>query len=290
MSDTPTVSILTTCYNRESYLAECIESALNGHFQDFELIIVDDQSTDRSLDIARSYAAQDKRIKIHRNEVNLGDYPNRNKAASLAKGKYIKYLDADDMLGRWALEIMVDAMERFPNAGFALFDFSPNRPLFPVELSSEQTFEGFYSGRHDYFHRSPLSSIMKKTAFEAVEGFSGTRFVGDFEMWHRLGYRFPMVMISQSPVFWRKHEAQESEANRQNPLIPLSYLQLSEAMLASDTCPLNEDRQQHHIYLAKRKTARSILYGFKRHGFSGAVRMKRHSNKSWVQLLRDAFS
>lgn len=290
MNESPTVSILTTCYNREAYLAECIESVLNGNFQDFELIIVDDQSTDGSLDIARSYAARDERIKVHRNEINLGDYPNRNKAASLANGRYIKYLDADDMLGKWALDIMVDAMEQFPNAGFALFDFSPNRPLFPVELSPEQTFEGFYSGRHDYFYRSPLSSIMKRCAFDEVNGFSGSRFVGDFEMWHRLGCRFPMVMISQSPVFWRKHEAQESEIIRQDPVVPLSYLQLSEAMLASDHCPFQGDAQQYHIQKAQRKTARSILYGFKRHGFDGAIRMKRHSNKSWIQLLRDAFS
>jgi len=286
----PIVSILTTCYNREAYLAECIESVLNGHFQDFELIIVDDQSTDGSLDIAKNYAAQDERIKVHRNEVNLGDYPNRNRAASLAKGKYIKYLDADDMLGKWALDIMVDAVEQFPNAGFALFDFGPNRPLYPVELSPEQAFEGYYSGRYDFFHRSPLSSIIKRSALDAVKGFSGSQFVGDFEMWHRLCSQFPLVIISHSPVFWREHEAQESELIRQDPVIPLSYLQLSETILASEACPFQGEAQQYHIQKARRKTARSIFYGFKRHGFAGALRMKRHSHKTWVQLLRDAFS
>ena len=137
MSESPTVSILTTCYNREAYLADCIESVLDGHYQDFELIIVDDQSKDGSLEIARRYAARDGRVKVHLNEVNLGDYPNRNKAASLARGKYIKFLDADDMHGKWAMDIMVDAMERFPDAGFALFDHGPNRPLFPKLLSTD---------------------------------------------------------------------------------------------------------------------------------------------------------
>lgn len=290
MSETPTVSILTTCYNREAYLAECIESVLNGHFQDFELIIVDDQSTDGSWDIAKRYAAQDERIKVHRNEVNLGDYPNRNKAASLASGKYIKYLDADDMLGRWAIDIMVDAIQEFPEAGFALFDHGPNRPLFPVQLTPIETFEAFYSGKHDFFYRSPLTAIMSRSAFETLSGFTGTRYVGDFEMWHRLASQFPMVMMSAWPVFWREHEAQESELIRQDPVIPLSYLQLSEAMLASERCPLQGDKQEHYVKRARCKTARSILYGFKRYGFSGAIRMKRHSNKSWVQLLRDAFS
>ena len=68
----PIISILTTCYNREKYLAECIQSVLDGHFQDFELIIVDDQSTDRSLEIANEFAAKDPRIRVYRNEQNLG--------------------------------------------------------------------------------------------------------------------------------------------------------------------------------------------------------------------------
>jgi len=290
MKEAPLVSVLTTCYNRESYLAECIESVLNGHFQDFELVIVDDQSTDDSVAIAKRYASQDARIKVHLNEVNLGDYLNRNHAASLATGKYIKYLDADDMLGKWALDIMVDAIERFPDAGFALFDHGPNRPLYPRLLAPEETFEAFYSGEHDFFHRSPLTAIIRRDAFESLNGFTGARYVGDFEMWHRLATHFPMVMMSAWPVFWRRHDAQESEDIRQDPIIPLTYLQLSETMLQREDCPLSPDRQEHHVQQAKRKTARSILYGFKRHGIGGALRMKRHSNRSWTQLFKDSFS
>jgi len=290
MSESPTVSILTTCYNREAYLADCIESVLDGHYQDFELIIVDDQSKDGSLEIARRYAARDGRVKVHLNEVNLGDYPNRNKAASLARGKYIKFLDADDMHGKWAMDIMVDAMERFPDAGFALFDHGPNRPLFPKLLSPEETFEAFYSGRHDFFHRSPLTAIMRRDAFESLNGFTGARYVGDFEMWHRLAARFPMVMMSAWPVYWRRHEQQESKHNRQDPVIPLTYLQLSETMLSAEECPLDPERKAHHLQRARRKTARSILYGFKRHGIAGALSMKRHAGRSWKQILQDAFS
>jgi len=127
----PTISILTTVYNREKYLAECIESVQNGHFQDYEHIIVDDGSTDGSVALAQSYAAKDARIRVYQNETNLGDYPNRNQAASYATAKYIKYLDADDMHGRFMVDIMVDAMETFPEAGFGLFDYGPNKPIFP---------------------------------------------------------------------------------------------------------------------------------------------------------------
>ena len=83
----PLVSILTTSYNREKYIAECIESVLASAFRDYEYIVVEDCSTDRSYEIALEYAKKDARIRVYRNEKNLGDYPNRNRAASYATGK-----------------------------------------------------------------------------------------------------------------------------------------------------------------------------------------------------------
>ena len=79
------VSILTTVYNRDKYLSACIESVLANSYQDWELIIVDDVSSDASVVIARAYEQKDARIKVYVNDKNLGDYPNRNKAASYAK-------------------------------------------------------------------------------------------------------------------------------------------------------------------------------------------------------------
>ena len=188
---TPTISILTTVYNREKYLAECIESVQNGHYQDYEHIIVDDGSTDGSVALAQEYAAKDARIRVYQNETNLGDYPNRNQAASYATGKYIKYLDADDMHGRFMVDIMVDAMETFPEAGFGLFDYGPNKPLFPVVLQPAETYAAHYSGKHPVFGRSPINAIMKRDVFKEVGGFSGKQHVGDFELWHILGALIP---------------------------------------------------------------------------------------------------
>ena len=79
------VSILTTVYNRDKYLAACIDSVLASSYQDWELIIVDDVSSDGSVSIALAYEQKDARIKVYVNDKNLGDYPNRNKAASYAK-------------------------------------------------------------------------------------------------------------------------------------------------------------------------------------------------------------
>ena len=117
---TPHISILVTVYNREAYLAETLKSILDSSYEEFEVIVVDDNSSDGSLEIARQYAAGDSRLQVFLNDKNLGDYANRNKAASFAKGKYLKYLDADDLIYKHSLGVMIGAMEQFPEAALAL--------------------------------------------------------------------------------------------------------------------------------------------------------------------------
>src|ERR1041384_7268362 len=98
MNFNPLVSVLMTAYNREDYIAEAIESVLASTYTNFELIIVDDCSSDNTVAIAKEYKAKDKRIKVYVNEKNLGDYPNRNKAASYANGDFLMYVDSDDKI------------------------------------------------------------------------------------------------------------------------------------------------------------------------------------------------
>jgi glycosyltransferase involved in cell wall biosynthesis len=107
----PFVSVLMTAYNREQYIGEAIESVLASSYVNFELIILDDASIDNTLRKARSYEIKDKRVKVYANEKNLTQWPTRNKAARLAKGKYIKYLDSDDTIYDWGLEYCVEMME-----------------------------------------------------------------------------------------------------------------------------------------------------------------------------------
>ena len=86
------VSVLMTSYNREKYIAEAIESVLASSYTNFELIIVDDHSADNSFTIAKEFEKKDSRVRVFKNEKNLGDYPNRKYAASLATGKYLKFV------------------------------------------------------------------------------------------------------------------------------------------------------------------------------------------------------
>jgi len=90
------VSIITPSYNSEKYIAETIQSALDQTYQEWEMIIVDDVSTDNSLQIIEKYAKKDRRIKLIRLKQNMGPASARNRAIEEAKGRYIAFLDSDD--------------------------------------------------------------------------------------------------------------------------------------------------------------------------------------------------
>ena len=90
------ISVITTVYNIEKYISECIESILKQSFTDFELIIINDCSTDNSLNIVNSYAEKDNRIRVINNEKNLGCGMGRYIGINEAKGDFIAFIDGDD--------------------------------------------------------------------------------------------------------------------------------------------------------------------------------------------------
>ena len=113
----PKISVVIPAYNAEIYLSEAIESIINQTFKDFELIIIDDSSVDNSWEIIKKYSLQDNRIKIYRNEVNLGIAGNRNKGISLSSGEYLAWQDADDISIATRLERQVSFMEAHQEVG-----------------------------------------------------------------------------------------------------------------------------------------------------------------------------
>lgn len=111
MSTKPLVSIGLFLYNGDRFLEAAIESFLNQTFRDFELIISDNCSTDKSDEICRRYAAQDSRIRYYRNERNMGAGWNVRRVYELATGKYFKQAAHDDMIQPDYLRQCVDALE-----------------------------------------------------------------------------------------------------------------------------------------------------------------------------------
>lgn len=115
----PLVSVVTPVYNGEKYLAECIESVLAQTYQDWEYIIVNNCSTDRSLEIAQSYAQKDARIRIHNNQEFVDREANENIAFRqiAPESKYCKMVHADDWLFPECIMQMVKVAEAHPSVG-----------------------------------------------------------------------------------------------------------------------------------------------------------------------------
>jgi glycosyltransferase involved in cell wall biosynthesis len=117
----PKVSIGIPVYNGEKYLPQAIESVLAQTFHNFELIITDNCSTDRTQEICEAYAAQDERVRYIRNEENLGAGPNFNRVFELAKGEYFQWLAADDVLMPTVLEKCVPVLDGDKSAVLCFF-------------------------------------------------------------------------------------------------------------------------------------------------------------------------
>ena len=276
----PLVSILTTVFNREKYLASAIESVLNSTYSNWELIIVDDQSTDNSIQIAKDYANLDNRLKVFVNEKNLGDYKNRNRAASYAKGKYLKYIDADDLIYPFGLEQLVLFMEQFPDAGYGLcsLDQDPVKQ-YPFELGPYESYYYHYFKR-SIFHKAPLSSIIRKDAFDRIGGFTGKQHVGDFELWHLLSQTFPVVLMPQGIVWYREHDDQQMSDNRSDPYVPFKYLLIQEQLILSDKCPLSEKEKKVILRRNKLHKSKLVMSAFRRHSFKKGKQLLKDSNQN----------
>ena len=111
----PMVSVVMPVYNREAYVKEALDSILNQSFQDFEVVVVDDGSTDRTPQILAEYAEKDSRIRVITHEKNKGVGGARNTAQANAKGKYLAIMDSDDVMVPQRLERQVRAMEENPD-------------------------------------------------------------------------------------------------------------------------------------------------------------------------------
>ncbi|MBB1284680.1 glycosyltransferase family 2 protein [Flavisolibacter sp. BT320] len=212
----PIVSVLMTAYNREAYIAEAIESVLASTFTDFELLIVDDCSTDKTVTIANSYAQKDARITVFQNEKNLTQFGNRNKAAALANGKYIKFVDSDDIIYSHTLAAMVDAMNKFPEAGlgFCLTHGPCKKPL-PYLVSPEDAYrQHFFDG--GLLFVGPSGLIVRSDVFHQVKGFEEYGMPSDNHFTLKVASKYPVVALERDLFWWRQHEGQVFHQNKGN--------------------------------------------------------------------------
>lgn len=202
----PLVSVVVTSHNLGRYLAECLDSVLAQSLADWECLIVDDWSDDDTGQIAAGYCGRDARFAYHRTPANLKLSGARNYGAVRARGRYLLFLDADDMLAPEALGLLARHLDRAPetHVAFGHLDVvdvdGANRRRNPWPYAS-------YNWRMQMAHLNqlPYSAMMRRNAFVAGGGYRRRAWrAEDAEMWCRLtsfGFRVEKATEASTLIY-----------------------------------------------------------------------------------------
>ena len=222
------VSILLSSYNHEKYIRESIESILNQTYEEFELIILDDASSDSSWDIINSYS--DTRIKPFRNVKNmLGTYLFNKAIAEIAKGEYIAVHHSDDIWEPDKLERQVKLLDSNPNVGAvftnALAIGEDSLPLddaehFYSEIFNQSNRTRFEWLNHFFYKGNALchpSILIRKRCYDDCGLYRyGLAQLTDFDMWIRLCLKYEIYVLPEKLVRFRVR-ANEANASGGRP-------------------------------------------------------------------------
>lgn len=197
-------------YNLERYLAQGIESVLAQTEERFELILVDDKSPDRSLEIARAFAAKDPRIRILEREKNGGAAEAFDTGTRAARGKYVARIAADDIYYPTALAVMAQALDENPDAVVAYCNMvqidEQSNVLYPIATNPPDTC---------LFpcNRTGLCFMWRQEVFRQVGGFSSGCYAEDYDFLLRASLKGPFVKVEGAPQMgFRLHGTQASSS------------------------------------------------------------------------------
>jgi glycosyltransferase involved in cell wall biosynthesis len=263
----PLVSVLMTAYNRESYIAEAIESVLASTYKNFELIVVDDGSQDKTVAIVKEFQQKDSRISVYVNTKNLGDYPNRNKASSYAQGTYIMYVDSDDKLYPFSIHYCVNQMmeNKYVDLGMLCKD----------EYLCGKTLTARESIPYHFFTKSilymgPGGTIIKRSFFEAINKYP-EKYGPSNDMYFNLkaASQGKIKFLCKEFLFYRIHEGQEQ--NNKESYLYNNHLYFMDAIKELDL-PISLQKKEWLIKKAKRRFTVNIMSFFFRTFNAGKTR------------------
>ncbi len=199
------ISIVLPVYNGEKYLRESIDSVLAQTYKNWELLIVDDCSTDSSAAIAKEYASKDRRIYYYRNENNLRLPRNLNKGFRLAKGDYLTWTSDDNKFKPTALEKMYDALKNNQNAQFV---FASCRVINSEGEEIEYIMVDDKRKKQIVGHNVVGACFMyTRKAYEEVGEYNPDfTLVEDYDYWQRIYAKFNAVAISDILYEYRWHD------------------------------------------------------------------------------------
>ena len=211
MSQVPAVSVVIATYNRARFLAETVDSVLKQRFQDFELIVVDDGSSDETREVLAGYS--DRLRWFHQD--NRGPSAARNLGVRESRAPWIAIQDSDDLTAPNHLQVLYGAARRFPDSAMV---FANGRYLDGPEHHRDQIIPAKKSAAlaargvqlQDLFDKSIVrlqASLISKAAYDALGGHDESlRICMDLDLALRLFMNYPVKYLDESVFYYRKHE------------------------------------------------------------------------------------
>lgn len=192
------VSVIIPCYNARDTIIECVQSVLTQSYKDIEVLIVDDGSTDSSIAVLKNYLVENGNI----NRVNIifqenkGPSAARNKGIEMAKGKYIAFLDADDLWNSNKLEIQLEILEEDKEARLIGCIYNDN-PINETDKIVEITFNDFL--KKNFF---PTPTVVARAeVFTEFKFNEQQKYSEDYRLWLQISKKYKCLLVNRSLTY-----------------------------------------------------------------------------------------
>ena len=244
----PEISVIMSVYNGETYLKEAIKSVINQTFKSWELIVINDCSTDSTSEILAEFALSDERIKVHTNEVNLKLPKSLNKAISLSQGKYIARMDADDICLPERFEKQFKFMEENKDIALSSCRF--------MTVKNGVYMSGGAGGRCDndaimamLFVSNPIlhpgviakAEVMKKFNYDTT-----LTCTEDLELWTRMAMgNQRMAILPECLLIYRLHDKQITSITLERQHTEVTKIQ--QKYYKALACEMDDDMKEFYI-------------------------------------------
>ncbi len=262
----PLFTVATITYNSSKWVKQTFDSVLSSTFTDFEFLISDDCSTDNTWSIIEQY--NDPRIRAWRNDYNLGEYVNRNKVLNEAKGKYILFIDGDDILYKDALAEYANYAHAFPQAAAiwgvysVYFDFVAFPYLFTPEQLTSLNFLSTYPVTVVGF----TDSVFGVNELKQLGGFDERFAIGDTYIKRKFSCFFNVLLVPAGRAFWRQYPEQASNKVRSYYRNLIETYKIDNELLYSDFFPLKGASLEAAIFNFRIRSVKLIILNTIRKG------------------------
>lgn len=284
-TELPLVTVITVTYNSSLFVRDAIESVLAQTYRNIEYIISDDCSTDDTWKIISEY--KDSRIRASRNEFNMREYANRNKAIDMATGEYLIFIDGDDIIFPHGIEFFVRMMRSFPRAAIAVQKNYLNNVLYPALFEPEDTLRNYFYGRSNLLTSSFTSNFFRMDILKKWK-LKTDYITGDEEIRLRIAASYPVLFVAGWVSWPRETPGQASSKLGEGVSLMETFRFTRDIFSDPEVQHLDQAMKEDIGNVLKRNIARYACRLLAKGRVGTAVHVVRSAGMNWNQVLSTA--